>query len=504
MFRRFINLFFFYNNYWKYRSFLIKNAKEISSYSYEKTESYIVVLEPWKYTACCWFSVTLGILLLKKKAKVKFLINDLPFEKGIDHTAQIFGIKSIVKYLPSCLTYEFLSKSKKEQVFGGKSNEVVKELNQLAFANAIHKSRGEHDSENFRKEVNSYLHKYQKNYSIIRDYVEEQKESFFIFPGGVYGYTGLFSYAIMKSGSKFYTYDSGIGVLLTCFNGVAAQNKDIPYTLQLILDENDSGEIECAKKLANEESEKRINGTDPFKTQYSSMDESIHLDDVGFLIPLNSPWDSAMLKIDYLFNSYREWVIETVGLILDNTTENVTIRQHPDERTELGKGSLDFGQILKEKYSNNPRIQYFSCIDKVNTYSLLPNSKAVICFASTFGIEAALSGKKVIVCSEVYYSDLNFVIKPTNKTEFVKILKDIDHIPLPSEDEINIAALTFYLGQKCNWIFTTFTPSNVDFSIWSKLAITEIERFPEVSLILKSIGEQTPISYLLHKELCRQ
>lgn len=498
MFRELVDLYVWYKGYLKYNSFLLKNAQELNvSFG---NSSYIIVLEPWKYTAVSWFAITLGILLFRRNAQIKFLVNDLPFEKGIRQKSQILAIKSALKKVSAFFVYDLLSNYKKNVVYNYEKT-VDEELYQFAFANAVHRNKGEQVNKEFKEEVNAYFKCYISHYSTIENYVKQQKVDCFILPGGIYGYSGVFSSILKRNGNNYFTYDSAIGFLLTSFNGVAAQVNNIPDTLHLILKEQNNDEIEYAKKIAYEESEQRINGTNSFKTQYSSINESKHIDNVGFLMPLNSPWDSAMLKIDYLFDSYREWVIETVGYILKNTAENVTIRQHPDERHFLTRSNLDFGKILKNTYQGNHRIQYISCTDKINTYSLLPNAKAVICFSSTFGIEAALAGKKVISCSNAYYTNLNFIIKPTDKVDLVDIIKKIDNIPSPSESERNIAALTFYLGQRCNWINTKFTPSNVDFSFWSELALCEIENYQEISMILKSIEEKVPVSYLIHKKL---
>jgi len=147
-------------------------------------------------------------------------------------------------------------------------------------------------------------------------------------------------------------------------------------------------------------------------------------------------------------------------LILKNSNFNITIRQHPDERHWYAKSSTNFLKLIKSRYNDN-RIQFVSCTDKVNSYALLQDAKAVICYSSTFGVEAAMSGKKVCVCSNVYYSNLDFVYKPSSINDIITFLESAD-IPFVNK-ELDKAKLTYYLGQKCNWVFTFFTPSQTDF-----------------------------------------
>jgi hypothetical protein len=330
-----------------------------------------------------------GILLYKRKNRVEFLVDDLQFANKFDHYVQIKIIVWILKSLKN-FKIKYLSSFTSDIITTEESIEIEK----LSFANSIHKNRGEEDTQPFKKMVTNNVAILKRNFLNVKGFINENKDCIYVVPGGIYGNSGLFEKTLRRNNISYFTFDSFFSVLITCYKGIAAQFTDIPMALNLLLNDNKKDQ-EKAIAYANDEFEKRRNGTNKLNSQYQSFEQSENFDNVGILMPLNSPWDSAALNIGSVFSTYNAWLLETVGMILENSDFNVTIRQHPDERLWWGKTKTDFKNLLNLKFNNNKRIQFVSCFDKVNTYALLENSKAVICFSSTFGIEASMAGKLV-------------------------------------------------------------------------------------------------------------
>jgi hypothetical protein len=245
------------------------------------------------------------------------------------------------------------------------------------------------------------------------------------------------------------------------------------------------------------ELEKRKNGTNKFSNQLKSIEKSKNFDEVGILFPLNSPWDSATLNIASVFESFNDWLIETIKIVLVHTDYKITVRQHPDERHWYGKSSTDFKNILDTKFDNNKRIQFVSCYDEINSYALLEKADAVICYSSTFGIESVIANKPVCVCSKVYYSKFDFCFVPKNREDIVYFLKNIGTDNFPSD--VDRASVAYYITQQCNWLFTPFTPTNSDFNSWVEKDLKELMKNAPVLKYLESIENQTPLSYINHK-----
>lgn len=456
--------------------------------------TYIIIVVPWKLTAAPWFSIATALLLQKRGHKIQFLIDDLQFENSSDHKLQLSLItKTLSSFGKLGIIVEKLSNHTNFKVIC--DNELL-DIKKLAFANAIHKNRGEEISSFFNSLYKKNEQLLTTNFPFVKTFVDENTTQTYIFPGGIYANSGLFEFLLKASNKPYFTFDSGFEVLLSTYKGIAAQFTDIPASLELLLSGDDTDK-NIAITAANLEFEKRKNGTNKLNSQYQSFEQSENFDEVGILIPLNSPWDSAALNIASLFSGYNEWLLGTIGLILDNSNFNITIRQHPDERFWWGRTKTDFNQLINERYSDK-RIQFVSCYEKVNSYALLMKSKAVICYSSTFGIEAAMVGKKVCVCSNVYYSKLGFSYNPSKIGDIKFFLKNIESNKLPVE--YDRAHLTYYLGQQCNWLFTPFTPMMSDLNKWINMGIDNLESDPNVNIYLNSLENHLPMSYVNHKK----
>lgn len=456
--------------------------------------TYIILVAPWLLTSAPWFSIATALLLLKRGHKIQFLIDDLQFDNSTDHKLQLNLISKALSSL-SKLAIKVEKLSNYTNVMAISDNELLG-IEKLAFANAIHKNRGEEDSLSFKSLCKKNAQLLTANFPFVKSFIEENTTQTYIFHGGIYANSGLFEFLLKTNSRSYFTIDSGFEVLLSTYKGIAAQFTDIPASLELLLSGDDTDK-NIAITAANEEFEKRKNGTNKLNSQYQSFEQSENFDEVGILIPLNSPWDSAALNIASLFSGYNEWLLETVGLILENSNFNITIRQHPDERFWWGRTKTDFNQLINERYSNK-RIQFVSCYDKVNSYALLKESKAVICYSSTFGIEAAMAGKKVCVCSNVYYSKLGFSYKPANIEDMKYFLKNTNSNEIKIEKDK--AQLTYYLGQQCNWLFTPFTPMMPDFNKWLVMGLENLSQDSNVNIYLNSLENLLPMSYINHKQ----
>jgi len=478
-------------NFFQFVAFLKKsNSFQNSDNDNDNNNKYVIILSPWLFTATPWFSIAVGLLLLKKD-NILYLIDDLKFENTIDHQIQVKLIESALNRLKKKrIKFERLSIYYSTELI----NDELVDINKLAFANAVHKNRGEDDSDEFRELVFSNEKKYLPNFSTIKSFINSHSDKIFIFPGGIYANSGLFQHLLKKESLSFFTFDAGVGLLLTTYKGVAAQLADISISFQSII--RDEEQMKFSILSAKQELEKRKNGTNKLNSQYQSFEESLKFNEVGVLIPLNSPWDSATLNIGSVFTSYNNWLFETIELVLENSNLMITVRQHPDERHWWGKSSTDFKTLIAEKFNNNPRIQFVTCHDKVNTYALLEIADAVICYSSTFGIESVIYNKLVCVCSNVYYSKLEFAYVPKTKDDIVFFVNNIKTNKIKLD--IDKAYLAYYLGQQCNWLFTNFTPTTPDFNKWVRTDIDTLSQEPTVLNYIESLENLLPISYIKH------
>ena len=96
------------------------------------------------------------------------------------------------------------------------------------------------------------------------------------------------------------------------------------------------------------------------------------------------------------------------------------LRVHPNLK------GLDNSQnkFINEEIAKSSAIEIISAEDSVDTYALVDKSDIVLVFRSTIGIEAAFSGKNVILLASAAYENLNCVVIPKNHEELIQILTD--------------------------------------------------------------------------------
>lgn len=163
------------------------------------------------------------------------------------------------------------------------------------------------------------------------------------------------------------------------------------------------------RKILNE-------GIEGFKqlVKYNEFDSAIKYD---ILIPLNLMFDGAVLGLDKIFSSPEEWIIETVDYLYRNTNAKVLIRESPAAPPLLQLNYSSYADLLSQ-YIDGERIIYSSKNEMVNIYNLIENSKVILPFSSTIGIEAAIMNKPVILHTSCFYENEEFVINSDSKRNY--------------------------------------------------------------------------------------
>lgn len=474
--------------------------KEFSASKRELSEKKVcVIVQPWLTTPAPFFSMATGLLLIQRGNKVNFLIDDFFFGKSIIvYKIQIWSIKYLCKSL-----------SKNAQVFYLSEMNPIEDLkvlpadyiDSLINQNAVHFMKGELIKERRQEYKNIIKRQLFKAKPYIYSFFNCHTYDFINISGGIYGTTGVYLAYANHFKIRSSTYDAGFGVLVSSVNGIAAQLSDIPLSVSILKTDLESIQFEKIKEFSLKQIEERKAGTDVFGFLDTGTNIDLIPDDVGVLILLNSVWDSAALGINTIFNGYVQWLIETIEFLLKNTDKIITVRQHPGEKLDYQKPSDDLDFYLKSMFNNNERILFVDCYSKINTYQLIEASDLVICYSSTSGIESAILGKTVIVSSNCYYSNSNFVNKPTSLNHYYQlILQKLSVNEIYNTNQyLDDAILFYFLGQCCNWVFTNFTPMPDDFKKWIK-SYKCLVKNPEVNMYLNSMENSLPISLLVSRK----
>lgn len=235
-----------------------------------------------------------------------------------------------------------------------------------------------------------------------------------------------------------------------------------------------------------------------FLNKYRNIEMSNTRCDV--VIPLNVMWDAAVLGIDRVFNDAKQWILETINYILNNTKVIIGITEHPvGANLKTLYNTENYTELIKKEFGENDRIKLFNCDSTVSSYSLIQDAKIVLPFSSTIGIESILLDKAVITHTNVYYDELKLSLSAKNKDDYFYLIKKYLVEDFKIEKSIKDKAWIAYLLYSCLFVKTDFVESSIDFL---KLDIHGLYKRKGVDLILNAITKnEIPYYYNVLEEL---
>jgi hypothetical protein len=454
-----------------------------------------VVVLPWVSTPVPWFSVALGIALARRGANVAFIWDDSVFpvpSEALDRQNE--WIDRILSDLRPCFRVVRLSTAQRQPAQAG--DETV--LERLVSLNLVWALRGGTPTKADLTAAQEVRGRLREALSRIRRLLADGAFRYVVVPGGVHGTSGLYLHAGQQAGTRVATFDSGFGWTVACPDGVVAHQVDVPRAFSALYRE-DSAELAEVVEEARAEYGRRTQGGDRMKYQTAVLKPVEGLPDNPILIPLSVEWDSSALGRHHIFQDSADWLVTTVGHLLEHTDAPVIVRQHPSERREFERSRFRVGSLLGERFGKHPRYHFISAEEDVNTYGLLDSARLVLPYISTIGIEAAAIGKTVIPAGQPYYSALGFTWNASSQAEYLDLIGRGAAGTLPAlPDQVRKAWLCFYINAVRYRVFTDFSPQPPDFSRWCRWKPETLFATPEVEDLLTAIDENRPVPLVRH------
>lgn len=473
-----------------------------------------IIVAPRNNSGIPFCNLTIALIYLYKGYSVKIIWDDLMFlDSEMKYQNKLLGELIIFICQRTNIQYIRLSELGNKEIDTKDDNEIKR----IANANAIW---------NVRKVVPSrQLEEYKKaSYDVLKENAKKinyfyafNKFDHCVHQSLINENGSLHKLFAMKNNQRIGSLDIAAGEGQMSTDDVPGYHSDLPKLLKDPIFDNDQ-----IKKIAINEAKKefrlRMYGKDSKGYQTVSLKQDDNKYKAEIIIPLNILWDAAALSKNRFFNTPFEWADKTIEFILKETSSSVVIRQHPAERKYKVYGTGDdLGKYLTSKYGHNSRFFFCSCYDDVNTYALVKKCKIVLPYTSSVGLEAALMGKKVIVESDVYYSNLPVVIKPKTKTEYFKeikkaaskkIISDKNHIKDTDKED---AWLLYFLVHECPKIYSDFGLEPLDFQKWTGRGFNALVNDDNLLIAIDGLATNTPYAYVnckrilerLEKRSCR-
>lgn len=341
-----------------------------------------------------------------------------------------------------------------------------------------------------------------RNLPYIKQFFIDNKFSAVAVSTGAHKHRCLYKLITEELGLRLITYDGGAedqNRFLFTTNGISSHHKDVS---RLINEEwFNEDEQERLFSIAEKDFNKRINSTykdDKFYFQLIEMKEVKNNYDI--IMPLNISWDAAALFQNRLFKNDLEWICQTVEFIMNNIDSNIMIREHPCKVGLKQFDHPDLKDVLRELEKYGKRVRICFADEEINTYSYVKGCKIVLPYSSTVGLEATALGKKILVHTDCYYSDIGISENINSKQEyFNKIKYYLDYGYEIGEDQKRKSILAlFYL--KNDYLKTEFTEG---IGKWLTYTWSDFISIKEIENVKNIIVNNTPALYYNLVELLK-
>jgi hypothetical protein len=138
-------------------------------------------------------------------------------------------------------------------------------------------------------------------------------------------------------------------------------------------------------------------------------------------------WDARLHYSSNAFPSMIDWIIETIKYYEKKNDIQLIVRIHPAEITGDVPSRQKVEEEILERISQLPEnIILIKPDNPASTYTLIENSNLILIYNTKTGIEAAASGKKIVVAGEAWIRNKGFSLDASNKEDYFKILNDVE------------------------------------------------------------------------------
>jgi len=450
----------------------------------------VVVVTHWWGTAEPWCMMALALLLQRYHGNTVVLFDDTNINaRDVGTRLELAAIGRALRRMP--LTWYRLSD------FEGECPLSPEEVSRAARADAIKGYRGEQWSPAQQAHASRVELPLRRAAGRIDAFLAKHPARYLLASTGFQATGGLYPRIAPLHGVRVATLDGNAGSRLVSVNGIAAHLPDVARTFEII------GELEpWAEELTRREWEKRSKGQDRYQYQAVPVGESED-EPIGPLLPLNQSYDTSAMGRSQLFDGQDDWMMQTVAWLLANTSETITIRQHPVER--LWPGNDDYRARLHARFGEHPRIRLYDAWAKVNTYDLVRRAKVVLPHTSSVGMEAVAAGRPVVAEAKSFYTEMGVVTPVETREQYFAQIQDALAGRVQVTDEQKRRALAcWYLSQICSYVPTILTGYQEDFEQWHKETLDSLGARSDVQMTLEAIETDTPLPLMRHRELRAQ
>jgi hypothetical protein len=140
----------------------------------------------------------------------------------------------------------------------------------------------------------------------------------------------------------------------------------------------------------------------------------------------NVVWDSAVQERELTFLGMNEWVCETIDGFASIAGVDLVVRIHPGELSGNHRTEERMVDVIRARFPTLPsNVRVIAPTDAISSYTLMAAGRFGLVYASTVGLELALTGKPVVVAARTHYRDRGFTFDPENPAAYWRTVHDL-------------------------------------------------------------------------------
>jgi hypothetical protein len=150
----------------------------------------------------------------------------------------------------------------------------------------------------------------------------------------------------------------------------------------------------------------------------------------GIMAHIN--WDAVSDYSPMVYESFNQWMNDTIQVIKDITDVQWIIKVHPAEAWDNPESGVEY--LIKKHFPDLPKhIRVLPAEENISPLDFFNMVDGGVTVFGTAGLEMALHGKPVILAGDGHYGRKGFTYDADSREQYRELLKQAGHLPPLSE-----------------------------------------------------------------------
>jgi hypothetical protein len=135
----------------------------------------------------------------------------------------------------------------------------------------------------------------------------------------------------------------------------------------------------------------------------------------------NVTWDLATADRDVAFTGILDWLTETMTVLAAHPGVQLVIRAHPAEASVMTRERI--AERIAAEWPRSPGVVVIAPEHPVAARDLFARADLVLAYNSTAGLEAAMHGKRVMLCGAPHFRGRGFTVDVADRDQYRDLLR---------------------------------------------------------------------------------